>query len=38
MAVMTDQGASVIAKLKERAARDGLQLQLLSTDSITEFG
>ncbi len=26
---MTDQGASVIARLKERAARDGLQLQLL---------
>ena len=29
MAVMTDQGASVIARLKERAAREGLQLQLL---------
>ena len=26
---MTDQGASVIARLKEKAARDGLQLQLL---------
>lgn len=26
---MTDQGASLIARLKERAARDGVQLQLL---------
>ena len=26
---MIDQGTSVIARLKERAARDGLQLQLL---------